>query len=194
MDLKSPYTNITNNESIEAVKEKLDGQNNKSIATKVIRFLFLILTLNNSIFNGINYLQIKTCAMGTIYVPSYANIFMEKFESAHIYPYIRDKTTMYLQYRDLFFIWKGREEELISFIEDPNKKYPSVKFGFKYSKTEIEFLDTKIYKDTNGKLCLAIYHKPKDWQKLLPFQTSQFVIFEEKYSILPSTLHFKQLF
>ena len=164
MDVKSLYTNITNNESIEEVKEKLDGQNNKPIATKVIKFLFLILTLNNFIFNSINYLQIKTCAMGTIYAPSYANIFMEKFELAHIYPYIRDKTKTYLQYRDLFFIWKGTEEELISFIEDLNKKYlPSVKFGFKYWKTEIEFLDTKIYKDTNGKLCLAIYHKPTDW-------------------------------
>ena len=57
--------------------------------------------------------------MGTIYVPSYANIFIDKFESAQIYPYIRNKTTTYLQYReDLFFIWKGTEEELISFIED----------------------------------------------------------------------------
>ena len=57
--------------------------------------------------------------MGTIYVTSYANIFMDKFESAHIYPYIRDKTTTYLQYwEDFFFIWKGTEEELISFIED----------------------------------------------------------------------------
>ena len=53
---------------------------------------------------------------------------------------------------DLFFIWKGREEELLSFIEDLNKKHPSFKFDFKYTKTVVEFLDTKIYKDTNGKL------------------------------------------
>ena len=53
---------------------------------------------------------------------------------------------------DFFFIWKGREEELLSFIEDLNKKHPSFKFDFKYTTTEVEFLDTKIYKDTNGKL------------------------------------------
>ena len=59
MDVKSLYTNIPNNEGIEAVKEKLNAQIDKPIATKVItKLLFLILTLNNFIFNCIIYLQI----------------------------------------------------------------------------------------------------------------------------------------
>ena len=36
MDVKSLYTSITNNENIEAVKEKLDGQTNPLIESKVI--------------------------------------------------------------------------------------------------------------------------------------------------------------
>ena len=46
------------------------------------------------------------------------------------YPYIRDKTVTYLRYiDDLFFIWKGTEQKLLSIIEVLNKKHPSIKFS-----------------------------------------------------------------
>ena len=66
MDVKSLYNNISNRESIEAVKEKLKAQSDKPMATKVkIKFLFLISTLNDFLFNGITSLQIKSCAIAT---------------------------------------------------------------------------------------------------------------------------------
>ena len=81
LDVKSLYTNIPNHEGIEAVKRALNSISQKPIATKVIiKFLFLILTLNNFVFNGIHYLQKIGCAMGTKCAPNYANIFMGKFE------------------------------------------------------------------------------------------------------------------
>ena len=81
MDVKSLYTSIPNNKGIASVKKKHDHFPNKTIPTKIITtFLALILTLNNFIFNSKFYLQIKGCAMGTIWAPSYANIFMSKFE------------------------------------------------------------------------------------------------------------------
>lgn len=52
----------------------------------------------------------------------------------------------------------------------PQQKHPSIKVDYKYSKTEIEFWITKIYKDTNGKLCLTIYCKPTEWQNYLHFK------------------------
>ena len=76
----STSTNISNHEGIETVEEMLNNQTNKSIGTEVIIFLYLILTLNKFIFNGINSLQIKACAMGTICAPAHANIFIGKFE------------------------------------------------------------------------------------------------------------------
>ena len=52
--------------------------------------------------------------------------------SGHIYPYIRDKIITYLWYTDdLFFIWKGIEQERLSFIEILNKKHLSITFNFK---------------------------------------------------------------
>ena len=85
LDVKSLYTNIPNHELIEEVKSALNSASQKLIATKgIIKFLFLILTLNNFIFDGIHYLQKIGCAMGTIYAPNYANISMGKFEKTHL--------------------------------------------------------------------------------------------------------------
>ena len=56
LDVKSFYTNYTNHAGTEAVKSALNPVSQKPIATKVtIRILFLILTLNNFVFNGIHY-------------------------------------------------------------------------------------------------------------------------------------------
>ena len=89
LDLKLLYTNIPNNEDIKAVREAYDNHPNKTVVTQVIiTFLSLILTLNNFVFNPINYLQIMGCAMSTICAPAYTNIFMAEFEKQHIYPYI----------------------------------------------------------------------------------------------------------
>ena len=97
--MKSLYTNIPNNEGIKAVGEAYDNHPNKTIATKVIiTFSSLILTLNNFVFNSFDYLQIMGCAMGTVCAPADANIFMTQFEKQHIYPYIKNKSILYLRY------------------------------------------------------------------------------------------------
>ena len=96
LDVKSLYTNISNNEGIKAVREAYDNHPNK-IATKVIiTFLSLILTLNSFVFNSFNYIQIMGCAMGTVCAPPYANIFMMQFEKQHIYPSMKNKSILYL--------------------------------------------------------------------------------------------------
>ena len=113
------------------------------------------------------------CSIETIWASSYSKEIMGKFESTHIYPNIRDKAKTYLRYiDDLFFIWKGTKEELLSFIDDLNKKTPSIKFDCKYSKREIQFMDTKIYKYTNSKPCLTIYRKPTNRQNYLHFKSA----------------------
>ena len=139
MDVRSLYTNIPNAEGIPAVKRAYDNYSKKATTTKgITTFLALILTLINFAFNCIHYFQIKGCAMGTICAPSYANIFVANFELKYIYPYIRDKTKMFLRFiDDLFMIWTGSEQELIDFVSDLNKKHPSIKFEFKYHKQKL---------------------------------------------------------
>ena len=81
LNVKSLYTNTSNNKGIKAARKAYDNHPNKTMATKVIiMFLSLTLTLNNFVFNSKNYLQIKWCAMGTICALAYANIIETQFE------------------------------------------------------------------------------------------------------------------
>ena len=64
LDVKALYTYIPNHEGIETVKETLNNQAKKPIATQVIiKFLTLKLTLHNFVFSGINYIQKKGRAL-----------------------------------------------------------------------------------------------------------------------------------
>ena len=69
--------------------------------------------------------------MGTVCTPAYANIFMANFKLKYIYPYIKDKTKMFLRFiDDIFTISTGPEQKLLDFMSDLNKKHPSANFEF----------------------------------------------------------------
>ena len=165
LDVKSLYTNIPNNEGIKAEREAYANHPNKTVATKVIK---TFLGLNNFVFNSMNYLQIMGCAMGTIYAPAYTNISMAQFEKQHIYPYIKNKSILHLQYTDdIFMIWTGTKQELLIFLEKLNSKHKTITFEHNISNSNISLLDTLIYKDKNNTLQTNLYQKPTDQQSYL---------------------------
>ena len=162
MDVSALYTNIPNDEGIEAVKNSLKESTSTSLLNVITTFLTLILTLNNFIFNGIHYLQTKGCAMGTKCAPTYANIFMGEFEEKYIYPKIKDKSCKYLRYiDDIFMVWKSSQDELNQFIKEINEVHPSIKFTTESSKTQVNFLDTTI-QINDSKLTTKTFKKPTD--------------------------------
>ena len=67
---------------------------------------------------------------------------------------------------DIFFIWTGSKEELISKLDELNRKHDTNKFESKTSKTSIYFLDTDMY-IKNKKLYTKIYRKQTDRQSFL---------------------------
>ena len=76
MDVRSLCTNIPNDEGMKALEESPDACQSKTKTTKIITTLmWLILTLNNFIFNSLDHLQIKGYSMGSNCSPSYATIF-----------------------------------------------------------------------------------------------------------------------
>ena len=154
LNVKSLYTNIPNHEGIDDAGEVLNSVPKNLIATKVvIKFLFLILKLNNFIFNGIHYLQNLGCAVGTICTPNHVNIFMGKFERNYMYPGLQTFSGFYCQFID----------DIIRLHHKIKFKQPIIKFDFKYSKSSIELLDTLIYKNkVKNKLLTTIYRKPID--------------------------------
>ena len=72
--------------------------------------------------------------MGTVCAPSYANLFMAQFEEKHIYSYIKDMALLYDERYtdDIFIIWKGAKEQLMTFINELNKKHKTFNLNTKF--------------------------------------------------------------
>ena len=77
-------------------------------------------------------------------------------------PTIKDLILLYVRYiDDIFFVWKGTEEELKKFLETVNDLHPSNMFDYVYSKSKSVFLDCNI--SLNGrKLKTLVFSKPTD--------------------------------
>ena len=101
--------------------------------------------------------------MGTVWAPSYANIFIYHSQRKFIYPFIKTFSLIYLRFTDdTFFIWTGSKINLESFVNKLNLKHPSIKFEYKISKERISFLDTEIYIKKKKKLHTKIFRKKAD--------------------------------
>jgi len=134
----------------------------------VLKLLNQVLTLNNFVFNDEHFLQIKGCAMGTICAPSYAKIFMGRFESERIYPKIESIIQSYLRYiDDVFLIWTGSKEEFERFVVELSKCHESIKFDYEISDKLVNFLDTAVYITEDGTLKTKLHTKPTDRQNYL---------------------------
>ena len=163
MDVKSLYTNIPNQEGIDAVTTFLEQSDKSSLISVIKSFLWLILTLNNFTFNEQNFLQTSGVSMGTKCAPTYANLFMGYFENTFNYPHIENKSTLYLRYiDDIFMLWNGTEKELTDFIKMLDSAHPTIKFETKHSLDEVNFLDTKVKITSNNQLITTLYKKPTD--------------------------------
>ena len=55
------------------------------------------------LFNGINYPQIKGCALGATYAFPYAKCFIGKCKKLHVYHYLRNISTFYYRFIDDIF-------------------------------------------------------------------------------------------
>ena len=162
LDAESLYTSIPNAEGIKAVKESFKKHISKNMATKVIT------TLLNLILALLAQLQTlssnKRLYLGTMCVPSYANISMDHFEKKYMYPFFQGTSLIYLRCNDdIFFIWTGIQEQLKNCLNDLTQKHNSIKLEYKISQTSITFLDKEVFIQ-NNKLFTKIYRKSTDCQ------------------------------
>ena len=131
-------------------RRSLNNRQDKSLpAENICDLIRMILTMNNFSFNNEHYLQKHGTAMGTRMAPSYANLFMGKFEQQAI-----DNSSLkpFIWWRfidDIFMIWThGEEEHLKTFIGYLNSIHPSIKFTHEYSNSlhqTLPFLDVQVH-------------------------------------------------
>lgn len=75
------------------------------------------MTRNNFSFNGQHFLQIHGTAMGKIFAPSYANIYMASWEQT-AFSKCKELPIMYFRYLDdLFGLWTFGLDAFDNFIE-----------------------------------------------------------------------------
>ena len=118
--------------------------------------------------------------MGTIFVPTYANLTMGFFELT-FYDLCKDRFE-----EDLgkfgFENWSRFLDDCETPLEENkinlndllsilNSFKPSIQFTMEYSKDAIPFLDMLI-KHNNDKIWMDIYYKPTDTHKCFPFSSN----------------------
>ena len=134
--------------------------------------LMFVLTCNLFVFDSSFWLQIYGTAMGTRVAPTFACIFMGWLETGMLAAWAGSKVHMWRRFiDDIFFIWKGSEEELIEFMEHCNNFHPTIKFTFEYNinTRAVNFLDIHIWIDSSGFIQTDLFQKPgKVCQLLLP--------------------------
>ena len=172
MDVTSLYTNIDHEEGAQACYEKLEERSNKTIPSKTLKSLImLVLKCTAFKFGSKIYEQVKGTCMGTPMAPNYANLFMDKFENEFIKEYARKtglRPLVWFRYiDDVFFIWSHGSESLDDFIAF-NQSFSKekgmrsqIRFEVNKSSNEVNFLDTKITIE-NGHLITNLYTKPTD--------------------------------
>ena len=175
IDVSSLYTNIPNQEGINACKKFLSTSRNPQDSPSIPSILALlhhVLTKNNFDFNSKHYLQTGGTAMGTKVAPSFANLFMADFEDKHVYTY-HTQPTLWLRYiDDICLLWEHTPEELTSFIEHLNTCHPTIKFTSEQSTSEVNFLDTTVHITTAGTLYTDLYSKPTDSHNYLRYDSA----------------------
>ncbi len=171
-DVKSLYTNIPNDEGIQAVLEHVLRDKNRTLEVRWIRDLLrLVLFKNNFEFNNHHFLQIGGTAMGTKVAPSLANLFMGKIERkllelSHLKP------LLWLRYiDDIFCIWPHGEQALLTFLELINSHHHTIKFTMESSRISVNYLDTTVLKSDQG-LKVTLYTKPTDTHSYLEYTSS----------------------
>ena len=125
----------------------------------------MILTMNNFSFNDKHHLQTHGTAMGTRMPPSYANLFLAKFET---YALSRASFQPFIWWRyidNTFVIWTRSAQDLNTVTSFLNDIHPT-KFTCDYSFTSIPFLDVNVSLH-DGKIVTDLFTKPTDKDQYL---------------------------
>lgn len=182
MDVTSLYTNIPNHEGKRAIRTALESANQPRSSTitrvstsSILEILGLVLERNNFSFNGEHFLQVGGTAMGTRVAPTYANLYMDWFETKHIYTYPLQPTMFGRYIDDIFLLWDHGRESLDAFLTHINSIHPTIKFSAEISAESVSFLDTQVVKGPDNILFTDLYCKPADANNYLHYNSSHWM-------------------
>ena len=191
IDVSGLYTNIPQEEGLDAVREALLEREDTKVPTEfLVRILELVLRYNIFEFNTELFLQMIGTAMGTRAAPSYANIFMARKIDQKILDLASqlnhgDSPIKFLKrfLDDIFMLYTGSLENLHHFLDELNKMHPTIKFTMSHTVPNLKentqpthcdckpeqalaFLDTSC-KIVSGQIIVDLYRKETDRNQYL---------------------------
>lgn len=170
-DITSLYTNMNINRTIAVLKMALKSNPQRGRPDKeIIMLLELIMKNNDFQFNEELFLQVFGTAMGKSFAPNLANLYLLDFDRQAMNGF-RIKPSLFFRFLDdIFFVWNGTRDELREFEEFLNSITPSIKVTLNISDTEVDFLDTTIFKHEHNSettLQTRVFFKATDTHQLL---------------------------
>ena len=170
-DVTALYTNMRFQRTMEVVARTLSLlPSPRRPDNYLLKLLELTMTRNDFEFNGNYYLQTCGMAMGKTYAPALADLYMIEIDNK-VKEYHIPVDTYFRFLDDLFFIWEGSEENLLSFRNYLNSIIPGISITLNWSRESINFLDTTVYRFTGldhlDTLRTKVYFKDTDTHQLL---------------------------
>lgn len=181
LDVKSLYTNIPQDESIEYITQMYEDTLNHWIIyepnlipiskEKLKEGLKIIFKHCSFSFNNLIFKQKFGTTMGSSSSVKIANIYMYKWfeEKLNLYNGNKPDTIVRLV-DDCFFLWEHTEESLKELFLYLNNCHDTIKFEYNYSNTSVNFLDTTVYIKNNS-LHTKVYTKETDKKLYLHFHS-----------------------
>lgn len=172
IDIDSLYTNIETAAGLTAVQEFFTRYPDKNRPDReLLKLLEINLTKNDFEFNSEWFLQVKGTAMGKKFAPSYANIYMAKWEEGALAAWPLKPLQYWRFLDDIWGVWPGTEAQFTDFAEHLNNFHKSIKIKYTLNHSEVNFLDIITYKDRDfgetGQLQTRVFFKETDTHALL---------------------------
>ena len=188
-DISSLYTMIPTEKGIELMTRFLNRPNSIKyfqhlypdtrhivVITAIIQALTIVLKNNIIEFQGKSYIQINGTAMGQSCAVVYANIFVYELEIDLIeLTYNSGTTFFYARFVDDVFGVIINQYYTDILIQQLNLLHPSIKFNCISSSSEVEFLDTIIYKGerfkNEGRFDIRVHQKITNKYLYIPYNS-----------------------
>ncbi|KAL9984029.1 hypothetical protein ACROYT_G006285 [Oculina patagonica] len=173
MDVKSLYTVIPNQDGLLALEHFLNKRSVLQPPTHtLLRLAELVLTLNTFAFNGNYYEQVGGVAMGSIFGPNYACLFMGRIEGQIFEQYPGRTPDLFKRcIDDIMGAASCSKREIEDFASFVNNFHPNLKFTWSISEEAVSFLDLCI-KPSGHRLTTTIHYKETDTHSYLNYFSS----------------------
>ena len=162
-DVVSLFTNIPLLETIEIIVKRAFKDNSTFHGFKKKDFVKLLkIATQQSHFHhlGLHFDQIDGVAMGSPLAPTFANFFMDEFETIHMEEFTNLGVKIWHRYVDDTFVLMEKYCDTEKLLTIMNSKHKNIKFTIENEvNKKIPFLDVLIRRQTEG-FHTSVYHKP----------------------------------